>query len=89
MNTKTKARRGLHLVTAEEAAALVVPQPEASPQPESNRFVAAGVRRYRELEEELAREVLGQQGEERITALSTEKKMLRKCLALYGVRVRA
>jgi len=88
MNTKTKARGGLHLVTAEEAAALA-PQPETSPQPERNRFVAAGVQRYRELEEELAGEVLGQQDEERITALSTEKKVLRKCLALYGVRVRA
>ena len=51
--------------------------------------MAAGVQRYRELEEELAGEVLGQQDEERITALSTEKKVLRKCLALYGVQVRA
>jgi hypothetical protein len=86
MNPKA---RGLHLVSTEEAAALVQQQPEASPQPESNRFVAAGMRRYRELEEEIAREVLGEQDEERITALSTEKKVLRKCLALYGVRVRA
>ena len=84
----TTAHRGLHVVTAEEAAALHQ-QPEAGPQPESNAFVVAGVQRYRELEEELAREVLGKQDEERMTALRMEKKMLRKCLALYGVRVRA
>jgi hypothetical protein len=84
----TTARRGLHLVTAEEAAALHQ-QPEASPPAESNAFVAAGVQRYRELEEELAREVLGKQDEERMTVLRMEKKILRKCLALYGVRLRA
>ena len=84
----TTPHRGLHVVTAEEAAALHQ-KPGASTPAESNAFVAAGVRRYQELEEELAREVLGKQDEERMAVLRMEKKMLRKCLALYGVRVRA
>ena len=84
----TNAHRGLHLVTAEEAA-VVAQQPQQGTPAESNAFVAAGVQRYQELEEELAREVLGKQDEERMAVLRMEKKMLRKCLALYGVRVRA
>lgn len=79
--------RGLHLVTAEEAAALVQPQQEATPV-ESTSFIAVMVQYYRELKEELEA-LCDEQDQERILALRAKKKAVRQCLTVYGVRVRA
>lgn len=83
----SNAHRGLHLVTAEEAATIAQPQQEGAPA-ESNRLVAALVQYYRELKEELE-ELCDEQDQERIIALRAKKKAVRQCLAVYGVRVGA
>ncbi len=85
---KTNAHRGLHLVSAEEAAALAQPPQEAGRPPENSSFVTIMVWYYRELRDELAG--LGDEpDQERILALRARKKAVRRCLALYGVRVGA
>jgi hypothetical protein len=85
MNPKTKVRRGLHLVTAQEAAALVQPQQQGTPV-ESTSFIAVMVQYYRELKEELAG-LCDEQDQERSMALRAKKKAVRQCLAVYGVPV--
>ena len=84
----TTAHRGLHLVSAEEAAALALQQQEAGTAAESNRFVAVMVQYYRELKEELAG-LCDELDQDRIITLRAKKKVVRRCLALYGVRVGA
>jgi len=80
--------RGLHLVSAEEAAALAQQPQEAGTPADNSRFITTMVWYYREIKEELAG--LGDEpDQERILALRTKKKAVRRCLALYGVRVGA
>jgi len=80
--------RGLHLVSAEEAAALAQPQQKTGTPPDDSRFVAIMVRYHRAIKEEL--EGLGDDlDQERIIALRARKKAVRRCLALYGVHVGA
>jgi len=80
--------RGLHLVSAEEAAALAQPSQQAGTPPDNSRFVTTMVWYYRELRDELAG--LGDEpDQERILALRAKKKAVRRVLALYGVRVGA
>ena len=83
----TNAHRGLHLVTAEEAA-VVAQQPQQGTPAESNRFVTTLVQYYRELKQELEG-LCDEQDQARIIGLRTKKKAVRQCLAAYGVRVRA
>ena len=84
---KTNAHR-LHLVSAEEAAALVTQPQEAGTPPDNSRFVTTMMWYYRELRDELAG--LGDEpDQERILALRAKKKAVRRCLALYGVHVGA
>ena len=80
----TTAHRGLHLVTAQEAAAMAQQGAPA----ESNRFVTTLVQYYRELKQELEG-LCDEQDQARIIGLRTKKKAVRQCLAAYGVRVRA
>ncbi len=84
----TNAHPGLHLVSAEEAAALAQPPQEAGRPPENSSFVTIMVWYYRELKNELAG-IGDMPDQEMILALRAKKKAVRRCLALYGVRVGA
>ena len=69
----SNAHLGLHLVSAEEAAALAQQPQEACRPPENSRFVTIMVWYYRELKDELAG--LGDEpDQERILALRAKKR---------------
>jgi len=81
--------RGLHLVSADEATALAQPQQKTGTPAESNsRFVTIMVWYYRDLKQELAG-LVDEPGQERMMVLRAKTKVVRRCLALYGVRVGA
>lgn len=80
MKKETKAHRGLHLVTAEE-------RPTGS-QPDVDSLIASGVRRYQQVQQEFDRELFGNQDQEKMAALLSEKHLLRERLNSYGVHVR-
>lgn len=92
MKLKRKPHAGLHLVTAEEAASLAVaaePTPCAEPaEQEMDAWLAQGIRRYRELQKEVDRELFGDQDQEKLIALLPELQLLRERLNAYGIRVR-
>ena len=80
----------LHLVTPEEAAAALA-QTESAPatQNDEDAFIASGVRRYKQLQQEADRELFGKQDHERLQALWSELQVLRERLAAYGIQVHA
>ena len=92
---KTKAQRGLHLVTAEEASFIAQQdastnvQPELAPgsQQELDTLIANGLRRFQQVQAELDRELFGDQNHEKLAALFPELRLLRERLAHYGIRV--
>ena len=84
---KTKAQQQLHLVTAEEAAELQAESAPAAPNGE-DAFIASGIRRCQQLQQEADRELFGKQDRERLCALWSELQVLRERLAAYGIHVR-
>jgi hypothetical protein len=84
---KTKAHRGLHLVTAEEAAARCQQDPKPSSQQERDSLIANGMRRYQELQAEVDRELFGTQDRDKLAVLLPDLQLLRQRLASYGVHV--
>ena len=95
MKGKTKAHRGLHVVTTKEASMITQPetttttQPESSPgsQQEIDSLIANGVRRYRELQTELDGELFGAQDHDKLAVLFRQVHLLRERLASHGVHV--
>ena len=93
---KTRPRRGLHLVTAEEAARIaeqaersVEPEPEPASQQELDSLIANGMRRYQQLQQEFDRALFAEkQDTDKISALLPELQLLRSRLANYGIHLR-
>ena len=95
---KAKARRGLHLVTPDEAALIaqqdgsIQPEPEPEPEPASQQeldtLIANGVRRYQQLQQEFAHQLFGKQDPEKMCAILPEMQLLRERLSRYGVHLR-
>ena len=93
---KAKARRGLHLVTPDEAALMAQPdgsiQPEPEPEPASQQeldtLIANGVRRYQQLRQEFDHQLFGDQDPEKMCAIMPEMQLLRERLSRYGVHLR-
>ncbi len=81
MKKTTKAQLQLHLVTAEEAAALAQTESAPAAQNHEDAFIVSGVRRCQQLQQEADRELFGKQDPERLCALWSELKVLRERLA--------
>ncbi|MGO9442703.1 MAG: hypothetical protein ACLPXM_19360 [Terriglobales bacterium] len=83
-----KAGRGLHLVTAEEAAELGLQQASASFQKDMDRVIGSGIRRYQQLQAEADRVLFTDPPDlGKLAELSVELHQLPRRLANYGVRV--
>ena len=94
---KTRPRRGLHLVTAEEAARIAEqavpdvaePEPEPASQQELDTLIANGIRRYQQLQQEFDRALFAEeQDTDKITEVLPELQLLRTRLASYGIHLR-
>ena len=94
---KAKARHGLHLITSEEAAAnarqaassVAELEPEPASQQELDTFIANGIRRYQQLQQEFDRALFAEhQDVDQISVLLPELQLLRQRLASYGIHLR-
>jgi len=82
MRKKTKAQQQLHLVTTED-------RPAGAPQEqEEDSWIANGIRRYQQVQQEFDQELFGNQDYEKMGALLSEKQLLRERLNSRGVHVR-
>jgi hypothetical protein len=79
-SSKTNARRGLHLIKTEE--------PSTTSQQETEAFIAQGVLRFQELQEEVDRALFAKpQDVETLAVVMPKMQLLKDRLASYGVRV--
>jgi hypothetical protein len=79
-SSKTNARRGLHLIKTEE--------PSTTSQQETEAFIAQGVLRFQELQEEVDRALFAKpQDVETLAVVMPKMQLLKERLANYGVRV--
>ena len=87
MKKTSQAHLQLHLVTPEEAAAALA-QTESAPatQNDEDAFIASGVRRYKQLQQEADRELFGKQDHERLQALWSELQVLRDRQHGFSIR---
>jgi hypothetical protein len=88
MKAKPNARRGLHVVTDEEAAELESQQASISAQKTMDAAIGSGIRRYQLLQAEADRALFADPPDvEKLGELTAELHQLRRRLASYGVRV--
>jgi len=82
MRKKIKAQQQLHLVTTGD-------RPAGAPQEqEEDSWIADGIRRYQQVQQEFDQELFGNQDYEKMNALLSEKQLLRERLNSHGVHVR-